>query len=132
MGTFNIDRSEKYWEHEPQRFIKTKEIDIYYDKPVQLGASIDNRANRPDIIIHNKTTKQVQIEEVGISNDIGITNTMHRKIAKYADFINIMNWGWRLAEVKFIPVVMWITGLYRKNLNREIYKIWRKVNIKKI
>ena len=67
LGTFNIDRSEKYWEHEPQRFIKTKEIDIYYDKPVQLGASIDNRANRPDIIIHNKTTKQVQIVEESIT-----------------------------------------------------------------
>ena len=39
----------------------SKEVDIYYDKAVELGAYIDNRANRPDIIIHNKTTKLVQI-----------------------------------------------------------------------
>ena len=70
LGTFNIDRVEKYWEHEPQGYTTTGEIDIYYDKPIQLRAFIDNRANRPNIIIHNKTTKQVQIVEVGITNDI--------------------------------------------------------------
>ena len=96
MGTFKIERTEKYWEHEPQSVITYKEVDIFYEKAVDLGAYIENRANRPDIIIHNKTTKQVQIVEVGITNDIGITNTMHRKIVKYTDFINIMKRGWRL------------------------------------
>ena len=132
LGSFKIDRLEKYWEHKPQNFIRTEEVDIYYDKPVKLGAYINNKANRPDIIIYNRTTKQVQIVEVGITNDIGITNTIHRKIIKYADFINIMKREWRLEKVEFIPVVIGTTGLYRKNLIREIDKIWGNVDINQL
>ena len=38
------------------KFESNAEIDIYYDKPIQLGEFIDNRAKRPDIIMHNKRT----------------------------------------------------------------------------
>ena len=91
MGTFKIDRSKKYWDHKPQSFIRTKELDIYYDTIMHYsGAYIENRAERPDIIIHNRITEQVQIVEVSITNDIGITYTLHRKIVKYTAFIIIM------------------------------------------
>ena len=90
LGTFKFDRSEKHWEHKPQSFIRTKEVDIYYNKSVTLGAYLDNRAKRPDIIIHYRTTKHVQIVEVSITNYKGITYTLHRKIVKYTAFIIIM------------------------------------------
>ena len=67
-----------------------------------------------------------------MSNYIGITNTMVRKIVKYTDFINIMKREWRFTEFEFIPVVMGITGLHRKNFSREIDKIWGNVNINQL
>ena len=90
LGTFNIHRSTKHWEHEPARVTTTGEIDIFYDREVELGSFIENRATKPDIIIHNKRTKQVQILEVGITSDTGITFTTNRKVNKYTDFKKIM------------------------------------------
>ena len=43
-----------------------------------------------------------------------------------------MKRDWRVKEVEFIPVVMEITGIYRKNLKREIDKIWGNVNINQL
>ena len=121
---FNINRGTKHWEHEPVRFTTTRELDIYYDKDVELGSYIENRANRPDIIIHNKRTKQVQIIEVGITGDTAITSTTHRKINKYTDFKNIMKREWQLDKIEFIPVILGVTGVYHKRLKRDIEKIW--------
>ena len=40
LGTFNLNRSTKHWEHELAKFTTTGEIDIYYDKEVELGSFI--------------------------------------------------------------------------------------------
>ena len=129
LKQYNINVSEKYWEHLPKSFESTAEVDIYYDKPIQLGQYIDNRANRPDIIIHNKKKKEAQIIEIGITSDIGITATTHRKTIKYADFKNILKREWELNNVDLIPVVMGVTGIYRKSLHNELSKIWAPVDV---
>ena len=43
-----------------------------------------------------------------------------------------MKRDWRVKEVEFIPVVMEITGIYQKNLKREIDKIWGNVDINQL
>ena len=124
LGTFNINRNTKHRENEPVRFTTTGEIDIYYDKAVGLGSFIENRANRPGIIIHIKRTKQVQIIEVSITSDTRITFTTHRKINNYTNFKNIMKREWQLDKVEFVPVILGVTGVYNKRLKRDIGKIW--------
>ena len=57
----NLNVSDKYWEYLPRGFENNAEINIYYEKPIQLGQYIDNRANQPDIIVHNKKNKETQI-----------------------------------------------------------------------
>ena len=69
--------SEKYWDNLPKSFKSTTEVDIYYDKLFQLKKYIDNRANRPDIIIHNKKKKEAQIIEIDVTSDMGIKETTH-------------------------------------------------------
>ena len=49
-----------------------KEYDIYYDRAIPLGQYLENYANRPDIIIHNKNKREIKIIEVGITNDFSI------------------------------------------------------------
>ena len=61
--------------------IPQKGINVY-----MLGQYSDNRANRPDIIVQNKGTKEAKIIEIGITSDIGIVTNTHRKTVKYADF----------------------------------------------
>ena len=106
-------------------------IDIYCDKPIQLGQYIDNRANRPDIV-HNKKTKEAQIIEIGITSDIGLTTTTHRKTVKYTDFKNILKREWGLKNVALIPIVIGVTGIYRKSLNRELEQIWAPIRVEQL
>ena len=88
-----ITKSEKYWEHWSKRGVLTnKEYDIFYDRAIPLGQYLKNNANRPDIIIHNKNIREIKIIKVGITNDLGILNTTHRKICKYTDFNNTIKW----------------------------------------
>ena len=129
LKQYNFRTSDKYWEHQPNNFETNPEIDIYYDKPVRLGQFINNRANRPDIVVYNKITKEAQIIEVGITSDIGITTTIQRKATKYADFANILKREWRLKKIDLIPIVMGVTGIYTHSLHRQIEKIWAHVEI---
>ena len=124
LGTCNLNRSTKHWEHEPAKFTTTGEIDIYYDKEVELGSFTENKANRPDMIIRNTRTKQVQIIEVSITSDTGITYTTQRKINKCTDFKNIMKREGQLDKIEFIPVILGVTGVYHKRRKRDIEKIW--------
>ena len=109
--------------------MSNSQYDIYYDKPLQLGQYIDNRANRPDIIIHNKTTKEIQIIEIGITSDTGINATTHRKTIKYTDFKNILKREWQLNKVDLLPIVIGVTGIYKKSINRTIEDIWGAVDV---
>ena len=74
-------------------------------------------------------TNKVQIIEVGITSDIGITSTIHRKTTKYADFKNIVKREWHLKKVDLIPIAMGVTGIYTHSLNRQIGKIWAQVDV---
>ena len=61
--------------------------------------------------MHNKNKpKIIKIE---------ITAATHRKTIKYTDFKNILKREWGLKNVSLIPVVMEVTGMYRKSLHRE-------------
>ena len=82
--------------------------------------------------MHNKTTKQIQIIEVGITSDIGITATNLRKVNKYTDFRNILKREWRLDDVVLIPVIMGVTGIYHKKLNNLVDSIWGEVDMEKV
>ena len=104
MGDYNIERN-KAWEHEPERFTSNGTINIYYDKPITLGQYLENGANKPDIVIHNKEINEVKIIEVGITGDTSITSTTHRKILKYTEFKNVIKREWKLEKADFIPVI---------------------------
>ena len=41
----NISSSQKYWDHKPNGFETNGEVDVFYDKSIQLGQYLDNRAN---------------------------------------------------------------------------------------
>ena len=76
------------------RYINKKttnhEYDIYYGRTIPPRQYLENNTNRPDISIHNKNKREIKVIKVGITNDFGILNTIHRKICKYTDFKNTM------------------------------------------
>ena len=94
-----------------------------------MGQYLENGANKPDIVIHNKEINEVKIIEVGITGDTSITSTTHRKILKYTEFKNVIKREWKLEKVDLIPVIIGVTGLYRKKLKEDLERISPKINI---
>ena len=50
LENFKLERSKYHWKHEPQKFIREGDIDIYYDKSITVGIYLERRHNKPDIM----------------------------------------------------------------------------------
>ena len=64
------------------------------------------------------TLYSTEMKDIEPAN-IGLTTTTHRKTIKYKDFKNILKREWELKNVTIIPIVIGVTGIYGKSLNRN-------------
>ena len=84
-------------------------VTIYYDKPIPTGRFIENKAIKPDILIHNQQDNTVQIIDVSIPNDNGINRAEREKITKYQDLKNALNDEWELNDIEVIAIIIGAT-----------------------
>ena len=111
----NIETKE-VWNHQPEPVTSNQQVTIYYDKPIPTGRYIENKAIKPDILIHNHQENTVQIIDVSIPNDFGINRAEREKITKYQDLKNALNDEWELNNIEVIPIIIGATGLMKDNL----------------
>ena len=54
---YEIEKTEKWYEHQPTTITENSEVTILWDMPVQTDREI--QANRPDIVVKDKKRKKV-------------------------------------------------------------------------
>ena len=96
---------------------------MFYDKDIQAGRYIKDKAIKPDIVIWNKKEKTALIIDVAVPNDYGLNRAEREKITKYQDLKNDLKKTWSLKEISIIPVVIGATGLIKKNLKSYLNAI---------
>ena len=74
----NIETKE-VWNHQPEPVTSNQQVTIYYDKPIPTGRYIENKAIKPDLLIHNHQDNTAQIIDVSIPNDFGINRAERKK-----------------------------------------------------
>ena len=113
-GEMQLDRSQHIWEHEPPPVTSNGKVTVFYDKDIQAGRYIKDKAIKPDIVIWNKKEKTALIIDVAVPNDYGLNRAEREKITKYQDLKNDLKQTWSLKEISIIPVVVGATGLVKK------------------
>ena len=76
-----FQRAQRWYEHEPDGVIENKGFKILWDFTIQCDTKIE--ARRPDIVLINKTMKEVKIVDVTIPGDERMNERKVGKIEKY-------------------------------------------------
>ena len=82
---FGIEVKEQWYEHEPKAVTKNDSITFLWDMPIHNDRTI--AANRPDIVLKNKTDKTCLLIDMTIPLDTNTSVKTTEKLTKYKDLI---------------------------------------------
>ncbi len=97
--------------------------------PIQSDREI--KANRPDIVIKNKTTKKCILIDMAILSERNTSVKVTEKPSKYKDLEIEINRMWGI-KTTTIPVVIGDFRLMKKGLENYIDKIPGNINIHEV
>ena len=74
---YNLKRSEKWHEHDPECVVENEEVNILWDVMIQCDREI--KARKPDIVVVNKNKRSCAMFDIAIPGDIRVSEK-RRKI----------------------------------------------------
>ena len=106
--------------HNPPEVVIGNDVEITYDQVIMTTRPIG--ANRPDIIIKDKTQKKTLIIDVACPVDTNIYKKESEKISKYGGLRVELERMWG-ADAEVIPVIVGGLGALSNNFNNFLAKI---------
>ena len=88
-------------------------INILYDQVIATTRPVG--ANRPDIIVKDKTTKKALIIDVSCPVDTNIGKKEREKVGKYAGLKGELQRMWGM-KAEIVPIIVGGLGAITKNL----------------
>ena len=123
---FGIEVKEQWYEHEPKAVTKNDSITFLWDMPIHNDRTI--AANRPDIVLKNKTDKTCLLIDMTIPLDTNTSVKTTEKLTKYKDLEIEVERMWGL-KTTTVPVVMGALGTIKKDMENYTNKIPGNINI---
>jgi hypothetical protein len=120
-----IHVNEKWYKHEPEPVSENRNICVLWDFTIHTDRTI--KANRPDIIIKNKTQKTCLLIDVAIPADTNVSFKEFEKKSKYKDLEIEVQRMWNM-KAKTIPVVIGALGLVSKDFEANLKEIPGKIS----
>jgi len=105
-----------YYEHMPERVINYNGTTTVWDVAVITDRTI--LANRPDVVLHDKTEKTCLLIDVAISDDSNLNTKETEKLSKYKDLEIDVSRMWRL-RTKIVPVIIEALGTVKRGLDQN-------------
>ena len=117
---YNLPCGKNWYAHEPKEVIVSKNVDILYDQVLHTDQEVG--ANRPDIVIKDKSAKKVFIIDVSCPCDTNIYKMEAKKISKYIGLRGQLQkmWGYNCIT---IPVIVGGLGAVSTNLKDHLVLI---------
>lgn len=133
---FEIETTEKWYEHQPQNVTENPMVKLLWDTGVNTDRTIN--ANRPDIIFIQKKEKLCMMIDVSIPNDTNVRKKETEKITKYKDLQIEISRMWNV-KTRIVPIVIGALGTistkfdkYLEQLTGENENSALKVQLQKI
>ena len=126
---YNIEVTDKYYEHKPTTETENKEATILWDMPIQTDKEI--KANRPDIVVKNKKERTCQLIDMSVPIERNTSLKVTEKLSKYKDLEIEIERMWGLNTMT-IPVVVGALGLIKKGMEKYISTIPGNIKIQEL
>jgi len=116
--SYGIPTCEKPWLYNPQPVVQTNSVKILWDLDIRTNRVIS--AHRPDIVVHDFVERSAMLLDVSIPVDFNIVEKEREKIQKHKDLCFELQQIWKLRTIKFVPIVIGVTGSFTKNLQNYL------------
>ena len=120
MNHYQVKTGDNWFRHEPADVVLNDKCEIIYDQVIATTRPVG--ANRPDIIVKDKTTKKALIIDVSCLVDTNIGKKEREKVGKYAGLRVELQRMWGM-EAEIVPIIVGGLGAVTKNLGDELAKI---------
>ena len=119
---YNFECNQHWYQHTPESVIENETMKIYWNFPIQVDRELEDKANKPDIIIFNKTERHCTIVDVAIPGDHNIEQKQQKKIDKYKDLKLEISRMWNCSSI-VVPVVIGALGSVPKKFHDHFDKL---------
>ncbi|XP_045482803.1 uncharacterized protein LOC123686614 [Harmonia axyridis] len=109
-----IKKTVRPFEYRPSNILENEHYKLYWDNFITTDQTIKH--NRPDILLHNKIERTMEILDVAIPADDNIAKAFTEKLTKYQDLAFEMKTIYGLKSTTILPLVMSTNGLVEKHL----------------
>lgn len=110
-----------YYQYAPKTTLEDQHFRIYWDNPIQTDKTII--ANRPDIVLVNKGTKETFLIDVAIPNDNNVEAKYNEKMEKYTELAIEVKRIWKQNKVHIIPFIISATGITPSSFKYSLSKL---------
>ena len=124
---FNV--SDRWYEHLTPPVVENQLATILWDYSIQTDRTI--KANRPDIVIKDKTENKCLLLDVSIPSDRNTSPKIFEKLSKYKDLDIELTKSWKM-KTRTIPIVIGALGVVPKSTLKYISEIPGKLAIEEI
>ncbi|CAH2253470.1 jg6422 [Pararge aegeria aegeria] len=96
---------------------------------VALGVLRYITANRPDIVLVDRSVRRAIIVDITIPHDDNLVKAEKEKVSKYLDLAHEITAMWNVESTVIVPIVVSVNGLLAKSFDQHLKKLslgcWR-------
>ena len=116
-----LDRSEKWYDHQPERVVENESFKILWDMSIQCDHII--AARKPDIVVVEKENNKVIIVDIASPWDHRVHEKEGEKLEKYQELKREIKNLWGIRHIEVVPIVVGALGGVSKRLNGWLTKL---------
>ena len=117
---------DQWYAHVPERSVEHENIVVMWDLP--MITDTHTPANRPDIVIHDRTKKEALLIDISVPVDTNIVQKTAEKHTKYRDLEIELQKCWALKKIETIPIVLGALGTVCTGHHKYLRKISPQAN----
>ena len=120
-GRIGVQRSAKWYDHEPEGVVETSRHKVLWDFKVQTDKRVEH--NRPDLVIYDKEEQACKIIDVACPFDTRVKKKALEKVERYEDLKREVRRIWKCKEVEVVPVIIGALGTVHQSMKGWLRRI---------
>ncbi|XP_045535833.1 uncharacterized protein LOC123721337 [Papilio machaon] len=110
-----------YYKYTPEPVLDDGHITLYWDRSIITDRTIV--ANKPDIVIIDRSARHTIIVDVSIPHDCNLVKAETDKMSKYLDLAHEITAMWHMESTIIVPIVLSVNGLIAKSLDHHLERL---------
>ena len=119
---YGLECNEKWYQHTPSAVHENDDVKLLWNFPIQVDRELEERHNRPDIMVFKKNDRHCLIVDIAVPGDHNIESKQQQKIDNYADLKLEVSRMWDCSTV-VVPIIIGALGSVPKKFHHHLAKL---------